>query len=267
MEGPVPSRGRPRNRVPLLVAGAAGLVGIGVLGGLTAADWLRSKREAPPAPLRASVEPVSPPVRQAAPPQPEFRQAAPEQPQMPPEVRDWLEFLRIIEEERQRLARDQVSKALVTLASLSAGAQLEQLQSLLGEIAGEGSRSMASPAQRARMDTEAMRQAWVDLHAKFLTRRPPSECLPVADRYDQVLRETGGMMHDILQAVAYAEQDPASALSALQGMKGKSRQMIDAPARDADQGVAEICRRYGVPKWFSIQSDEAGGGIFQRMAF
>jgi hypothetical protein len=112
-----------------------------------------------------------------------------------------------------------------------------------------------------------MRRTWVDLRSKFQTRQPPTECLPIADRYDQVLRETGGMMYDILQAVAVAERDPSQALSVLQAMKGKSREMIDAPAREADHGIAELCNRYGVAKWFSIQSDEAGGGIFQRLAF
>ncbi len=243
------------------------LVLVAFLGGLGVAGWFRAKEEPTPAPLRASSEPIAPPMRQSAPEPPEFRQTAPPAPEMPADVRDWLEFLRGIEAERQELARDQVSRALTTLAALSAGAQLEALQGLLADAGGGDAPTPPSPAQRARMDTEAMRRAWIDLHNKFLSRRPPAECQPIADRYDQVLRETGGMMGDILQAIANAEQDPSSAITVLQAMKGRSRDLIDAPAREADRGVAAICERYGVTKWFAIQTDENGGGIFQRLAF
>jgi len=268
MEPQKPASAPGKGAWPWIAAAVAALVLVAFLGGLAAAGWFRAKAEpSGPVPLRATAEPTAPPLRQSAQPAPDFRQAAPPAPQMPPEVRDWLEFLRTIEAERQELARSQVSKALTTLASLSAGAQLEALQGLLAEAGGGEAPAAPSPAQRARMDTEAMRRAWVDLHAKFLSRQPPAECQPIADRYDQVLRETGGMMGDILQAIAGAEQDPSSAISTLQSMKGRSKEMIDGPAREADRGVASICERYGVPKWFAIQSDENGGGIFQRLAF
>ncbi len=253
-------------------------VGIGVatilaiLGGLAAAGVLRVGAPESSGGLKMASQQTGSAVQVPAQgPPPVLQQAAPDAPvTMPDDIRDWLEHLRRIEEERKQMTTHQISEAMVSMASLKgAGAELEILKGLLEEAAtGEsGSDQMASPSQGAAADTQAMRQAWIDLRGKFLTRTPPQECQPIADRYDRVLRETGGMMGDIVEAFTNAQSDPSGAISALQGMKGRSRTMIDEPAREADRGVGDICAKYETRKWFDIARDIGGGGMMGMPGF
>jgi hypothetical protein len=180
---------------------------------------------------------------------------------MPDDVREWLDHLRRTEEKRISLATSQISEAMVLMMELKgAGASMEQLQGLLDEAGGiENSADTKSTVDTALAKARAMQEEWPVLIQFFVSKPPPAECVPVRDRYDQVLRETAGMINDIIKIVVDSDKDPAAAIAKLEAMKGKSKNMIDKPALAADDGVAAICRKYNTKKWFDIQGDTGSG--------
>jgi hypothetical protein len=181
---------------------------------------------------------------------------------MPADVRDWLEHLRITEEKRMSLAKDEKDQALVLLRQLEgAGATTEQLNGLLDDASGDSSSgSGKTPANTAVETTASMRAEWQKLTDFFNSKKPPTECAAIHDSYDEVVRETGGMMGDIIDIVHNVGDNPGAAIGKLEAMEGKSKNLIDKPATEADDGVAAICKKYDTRKWFDIQADPGGGG-------
>ena len=166
------------------------------------------------------------------------------------------------------LATSQMAEAMVLMTELQgAGASMEQLKGLLDESAGDdpGGDSKKTPATSAVETAETMQKEWVKLTDYFNSKAPPAECVHLRDKYDQVVRETGGMMKDIVEVVTGSQDNPAAAITKLEGMKGKSKNLIDKPALETDDGVAQICSKYKTRKWFDIQGDTGGGGLLQKM--
>lgn len=181
-------------------------------------------------------------------------------PGMPQDVYDWLEHLRRTEEARGRISEEQLSSALVSLTMLQSNASV--LQDLMGD-AWEMDLDAANPANKVKTDMQSKRSLWSELSQYFNSYPPPAECVPIRNEYDQVIRETGGMMIDILGALERASENPQDAIAALIRMRGTSANRIDRPAQRSDALVYDICQKYGVQKWFSIRSD-MGGGMFSQ---
>lgn len=186
---------------------------------------------------------------------------------MPAEIRDWLEHLRRTEEKRMRLAEDQMAELMVSLTLLQGGDPLSNLGDLLDPDAPTNPDQAPPSVRRTAEDAQKHSRAWADLTRFFNSVPPPAECVPIRNEYDQVVRETGLMMTDIIGVVQGSTANPQTALASLMRMRGRSKERIDTPAIETDSLVQEICDKYDTRKWFDIKGDVGGGmlgksGIF-----
>ncbi|MCB8932962.1 MAG: PepSY-associated TM helix domain-containing protein [Fimbriimonadaceae bacterium] len=186
---------------------------------------------------------------------------------MPPEIRDWLEHLRRTEEKRMRLAEDQMAELMVSLTLLQGGDPLTNLGDLLDPDAPTYPEQDPPSVKRTTEDAQKHSRAWAELTQFFNSVPPPAECVPIRNEYDQVVRETGLMMTDIMGLVQGSTANPQTALASLMRMRGRSKERIDQPAIETDSLVQEICNKYNTRKWFDVKGDVGGGmlgksGIF-----
>jgi hypothetical protein len=229
------------------------LVAVGAMGlavaGLSMSGLLRFKApEAPQGPIAKATE-VTPPVVRSNDP-------------MPEDVRAWLEHLRRIEEKRIELAQSQIMGLLVGMEEIK-GAELgDALSDILGGDPTEGEQTEAPSVGKARDIANEVRPKWKELAAEFEAKAPPEECQSIAGEYDQALRETGATVSDIIDVINNEAGEPQSAIEKLRGIMTSHKKMIDEPAKRTDDGVARICDKYGVRKWFEIKGDVGGGGLF-----
>ena len=175
---------------------------------------------------------------------------------MPDDIRRWLEHLEETEKRRMRLASSQISDAVVMMAQAQGGGLgLIDPSSILSE------EETPSPTEPVKKDTDAMRNDWDALEQFFLSVPPPAECVAIRDRYQTALTGTSKMMLDILGQLANSNEDPKAAVRALMAMKDQSKELIDRPAIETDDSVAEICAKYDTRKWFSIKGDVSTGPL------
>lgn len=237
----------------------------GVIFGLSASGLLQfGARETPPVAQAGATMP--PPLLQARSrdAQAVTQAPAPERTEMPADVRAWLEHLRKIEERRVALSEDHLSKMFVTMARMQGAGAMEMLQSLMNP---EGDFEPKPPSQDFVEELRPLKEEWTKLVTDFGAMPPPAECVPIRNEYDMALRETGGMIGDLVNVLSQPietkeQQNPA--VGTLMKWKGKSAQRIDEPAKRADQGVGDICRKYETAKWFSIVGDVGGGGMLTK---
>lgn len=196
-----------------------------------------------PTPIQRASAPVAPPPSNAT--------------SMPEEVRNWLEHLRVTEQRRQALTREQLSGAMITMAVLRSGAG--RMQDLMDDPFGESRPNYEREASQVKSDFRQIQATWTELDRFFASVPPPQECQPIANEYHLVLRNTGQMIGELLRQLERAEQDPQAAISALMAMQGQSSERIDKPAVRTDAMIFNICERYGVRKWFEVKSDFGGG--------
>lgn len=181
---------------------------------------------------------------------------------MPDHVRSWLEHLERIEKKRIELAQTQIMGLLVSMEEIK-GAELGDM---LGEVLGgdptQGERTEAPSVGKAKDIANGVRPQWKELASEFETKEPPEECQNIAGEYRQTLRETGATVSDIIGVINNEAGEPQTAIQKLREIMTNHKTMIDEPAKRADTGVAQICDKYGVRKWFDIKGDVGGGGLF-----
>jgi hypothetical protein len=186
---------------------------------------------------------------------------------MPDDIRDWLEHLRKCEERRKDLTQKNMTTALITLTEIRGAGDIEMVKSLLEEAGGsDPDPNRKTTVQRTVDESDQMRQDWIKLRDFFNSKAPPAECVPIRDNYDQVLRETGGMIGDINDIVNGMGDNAKDAITKLQALTGKSKKNIDIPAAQTDDGVKQICRKYNTNKWFDIKPD-FGGSSLEKIGF
>lgn len=182
---------------------------------------------------------------------------------MPADIRAWLQHLERIERQRRDLTLRQIGSFTVTMTQLQLGGAMDMLKDMMGGAMDPSStETPEKPPTTERFHEEviAAREDWKRLRDEFASLPPPAECVPIRDEYEIALRETSGMMMDLLDAVdrAFANPEDSAQLQQvvgeLQAMRGKST-VIDAAGRKSDQLVGEICSKYDTPKWFSISAD------------
>ncbi|MCC6403668.1 MAG: hypothetical protein IT207_06620 [Fimbriimonadaceae bacterium] len=179
---------------------------------------------------------------------------------MPADVRAWLEHLERTERRRVSLATDQLSAAMVSLATLQGlGGAEKVLQDLLTEDpTGSGPEP---PTAGVAEDAAQGEKDWRALRSEFDTLPPPAECVPIRNAYVRALSETAAMIAEIRGAISASASDPTAAIAALNKLKGTSSGRIDVAAGEADRGVGEVCERYSTPRWFSVNKDVGGGAL------
>lgn len=185
---------------------------------------------------------------------------------MPPEVREWLNWLAQIEREKRALTSAQTSematmKATLGMGGLSSAADVENMASAEG--------TFNNPLNKLRDSIGGWRQAWRDLDAKFRSRVPPAECEPIRDAFSGGLAEMDGQMGDIARAFEGLNADAgdvsAQATQAQTDVKaagGQSKTTIDRGFERTNEAVAAICGKYGEKPWFDIDAKGAAGGLF-----
>lgn len=182
---------------------------------------------------------------------------------MPADVRDWLEHLRKVEEQKRQLTADQMHDEVGLLG---------QVNNTDGLMTGAGVRSMADPDNNATEPPavtalkdfgEKYKQKWYDL-SEFLRSKPaPAECASIESSYDQGLTQLGATIGDfgkILDSVGQtADSDPnaarAQGTDAVNSISDNHKNYIDKGFSQADQGVADICAKYHVKKAFDIDTN------------
>lgn len=172
--------------------------------------------------------------------------------EMPPDVLRWLQHLERIEKHRGTLARAGLANLMVMAQTAQYGLDLEGLKAL-----ATGDPDIPEPATSADKVAESSaktKEEWRALRADFDSLPPPAECQTIADSYGHALDETGGMIGDVLDAVALSKEDTQKALQSLYAMQNTSKS-IDEYGNAADGKVADICNKYSKRKWFSISSD------------
>lgn len=177
---------------------------------------------------------------------------------MPPEVREWLEHLAETERRRARLANQGMGKVMAMMPTAQMGMDMTALKAL-----AEGNTDAPEPktsVDNIQESGQAVRKDWADLMAFFVSKQPPTECVPIANSYHHAVEETGAMIGDIMDSLNKAKDDPQAALQALYGMQNTSKS-IDEYGKETDGKVGDICAKYETRKWFSIQADFGNSGL------
>lgn len=245
---------RKRNNIILAICAAvAGLLGI--FFGLRAAGLLQLGQKTGVPVLTAKGSNGNAVMQQVASGGPAVTQQKEQIISMPDDIREWLEHLRKTEEKRVHLTQGQLTDALVekTKGSIAGGA--DAVQALANGIDDPNS-EMKPPTEGLARLLKKMHDDCVGLTEHFDSVKPPEECVPIRNAYDQALNETSGELGDIADHLAAGDIDR------LLKMKGQSKANIDSPAKTTDRLVGEICEKYHTRRWFSIQSDIGTSGLF-----
>lgn len=218
--------------------------------------------------LRAPGE-TPPPVLQApatAPP-PALQDAVIKK-QMPQEDLDWLKWLEKCENEKQALTAKESTELTTMIASLQ-GAEGLTPQGVQ-DLADPDNTSNSAPAMDdAQRVVREMIKDWSALKRKFDTYPPPPDCVPIGQAYDNGLAgmsDSTQKLSDLLGGIASKpEPTQADANDAIGNAKGVGRnhiQDVDSELRKTDQLVQDICDKFDVHKWFSIDAHGGSGGMF-----
>lgn len=254
-----------RNRGPWLIAAIA-LVALLTALGVGLSGILRSVGRAAPSGITAQRAEAPPPSLLEVEAEPKAGITRREQIGMPPETRAWLEHLERVEKQRRDLSLKQIGSFMATMTTLQVAGIQDALKDVMGGDASElDNTAKQSSADNVHKEVEAARDDWRQLRELFESKPPPSECIPLKAQYEVALRETSGMMMDLMDALdrAMSSNDPEEmkkVVSELYGMKGKSAP-IDEAGGATDTLLGDLCRKYETRKWFSIARDIGGGGM------
>lgn len=238
------------------------LLGVVVLAGLIfgAMGLLRNQNKVAEPLTQAKAEAPAPLTRvESRPAAPLTQNTAPAAKVMPEAIRRYLLHVEETEKRRRDLALKHLGIAKVKLTELSAGGTMDALKSILGD---EDAPAEPSTREKLAIDMSGMKGEWRDVRDYFRQVPPPAECNVLASRYDQALSEMGAQILDLINILETAGQDPASAISTLEGMKGAS-ETIDKASKEANGQVQEICANYDTKPWFEIASDFGSSGLFK----
>lgn len=237
----------------------AGLAAIGKVGyGL----WLGAKAKTPEVTLKgASGKPLL--AVDAQVPDADLKVAATRN-QMPDDIYAWLQHLQRCD----MLKRDLTERANIELQTL-----IPQLKGADGLTSAADVDKMTDPdsnitappgADLVNSEIEKINSEWAQLKARFDKMPPPTACQPIADSYDAGISDTistVGEISQILNGVNVNDpnlrQNIDSSTNTLRGIGKNNTQGVDNMFAQTDMLVQQICDKYGVKKWFSI--DVSGG--------
>lgn len=176
---------------------------------------------------------------------------------MPADVYDWLKHLERCEAMKIEITGDQQAEMmtfLTKLNTLGAGIGLMDPYDQSGENEGD-----QGPDTYTKGKILDMRPRWMELIAFFNSKKPPAECQPLANDFNQAIGEIPGMAGDIADVLNTVGTNPQAALEKLQKSKNKSNSGIDRYFARADEKLTRICNKYNTNKWFNIKTDVGGG--------
>ena len=181
---------------------------------------------------------------------------------MPQDVYDWLKHLEKCEGMKNQIIGDQFTEMQV----------YEQKLQALGPGIGlmdpyeqsKDNDSDTAPGSYTAGKVKDLRPKWQELINFYHSKKPPEECMQIADSFDNGLNEIAGEMGDVADILNSADSDPQGMLQSAKKLQNKSYD-IDRFLIQCDKGVGGICSKYNVNKWFNINPDPMAGGLTGKM--
>ncbi len=254
--------GRKRVHWPAIVATVVVLAILAALGKVGYGLWLSAKQKSSPLSVKgATGGPLLSVDAQV--PDADLKVLASRK-QMPDDIYAWLQHLQRCD----MLKRDLTQRQDIELASL-----IPQLKGAGGLTSAADVDKMTDPdsnftgppgADLINKEIEKISTQWTQLKARFDKMPPPAECQPIADAYDAGLSDTMesvGSISSIMNGINVNDPNLRSNIDAstksLKGIGKDNAQGIDNMFAQTDTLVQNICNKYDVTKWFSI--DVSGG--------
>lgn len=165
---------------------------------------------------------------------------------MPDDVRAWLDHLKRIDRDRERLNEDLAAEAMSIMGSLHPGVFAE---TEADAAAQDDSRRRGT----AQGFIQRVNQTFADLTRRFQSVRPPDECRRIAAEYNDALLGTRELMGDLMRAVEELSIQRAAAL------EGKSLRRVDQPVQNANELIEALCRKYDEPNVWHLFVERGSG--------
>lgn len=194
---------------------------------------------------------VTPPTGPALP-------TGPEKQPPPPEVLEYLEFVRQVEAARHTLLKD-------TGRALSMTTNAKGLENMIGWVMGDDS-VPADPLADLKKELGIHLNNWQMLIRHFDTKKPPAACVDFAGAYRMGLSNEVEAMRRVSILVnginLNSTESMSQALTQLQGMKSDPNLQgnIDQAVESADSKLAELCSRLGIQKPFDVKKEKDVSG-------
>lgn len=179
--------------------------------------------------------------------------------QMPAHILDWLKHLERCERRKVDIAGAEMS----SIGVLSAFGSIGGIRP--GDFNDPEAAIDKMPGKEEHEKTESFAAQWDELIGFFDSKPAPNECLPIRNSYDQHIGEVKaylGQIRDIFASLGTDSENielMQQKLEQCRRMLQDNKSAIDVAGKDADKEVQAICDKYGVRKWFSINSDVGGG--------
>ena len=164
------------------------------------------------------------------------------------DIDDYLRFVKRIEEQKLALTKQELAAALTSSAS-QLGKQAE---------AATDDQKSKDYLPSVANESAGIEREWDNVSKAFASRVPPANCVALRDAYYAYLGKVEGMFVKYHRALADAQTDPSKAIAALTAMQGSASADADRAARDADDALYEICKKYNLHKEFDIKTDPSG---------
>jgi hypothetical protein len=198
----------------------------------------------PPAPSTRSVvqgpvptiAPKQPLTQTVIPPAPPTTKALPEE-KAPPEVLQYIEFVKRVEDKRKDMRVD-------------FNPALEMMKSAYGSQLGLDTDEPEKQQPKVSKGYQQYVQQWNQLVQIFNSIQAPEPCRPLAGAYGQALGNYVAVMTKI--QVALVQSD----LNTLMALRGKAQPDIDAQLTQANGQLDQLAQRYHLQKSFSITPDK-----------
>lgn len=166
---------------------------------------------------------------------------------MPDDVRAWLDHLKRIDRERERLNEELGGEAMSIMGSLHPGVFAE---TEADAAAQDDSRRRGT----AEGFIQRVNQTFAELTRRFQSVPPPDECRRIAAEYNDALLGTRELMGDLIRALQNLSVQEAATL------EGKSLRRVDQPVRNANELIEALCKRYEEPNVWHLFV-ESGSGL------
>lgn len=154
------------------------------------------------------------------------------------------------------------------IASLQ-GAEGLTPQGVQGLADPDNTSSSAPAMDDAQRVTREMIKAWSALKRKFDTYPPPPDCAPIGAAYDNGLAgmaDNATKLSDLLGGISQKSEptqaDADDAIGHVKGVGSGHIHDVDTELRKTDQLVQDICDKFDVHKWFSIDAHGGSGSMF-----
>ena len=167
----------------------------------------------------------------------------------PPEVVEYLKFVKAIEERRVAMRDAQAEYLLKKYVSGNIG---KLLADMIGQLAEpeEPTEQLKEPME----DLKAVASSWENLVRTFDSREAPSQCRNLAGTYRTALAQYSNTMARLFTAAIQGDISAAQHVSAIQDD-------LDKLLAASEQELGRVCGEYGIEKDFNITPDRGGGTV------